>query len=79
MAYSDGSSGASDEDLDLDPSLFQEPSGYLKPEEPAKFIEHTLHSGQTLRLRLVGHNPLWVHTISFLSLPLVYNADAPSI
>lgn len=50
---------SSDEDVN-DAALFQEPEGYFQPEKPATYTEHTLLSGQTLRLRLVGHNPLWV-------------------
>ena len=42
--------------------MFQEPTGYFEPEEPAKHTSYTLLSGQTLHLRLVGHNPLWVPT-----------------
>lgn len=40
--------------------LFNEPDDYYPPERPVTFVEHKLHSGQQLRLRLVGHNPLWV-------------------
>ena len=54
-----------EEDLDLDKRMFQEPIGYLKPDQPAKFVQHALHSGQILRLRLVGHNPLWVYRTPF--------------
>ena len=43
--------------------LFQEPNDYYMPEKPATFAAHTLLSGETMRLRLVGHNPLWVRTI----------------
>ena len=42
--------------------IFQEPEGYFQPEKPATFAEHTLLSGQVLRLRLVGFNPLWVQS-----------------
>ncbi|KAK0515533.1 hypothetical protein JMJ35_001567 [Cladonia borealis] len=51
----------SSDDEDLTNSMFQEPTGYFKPEQPAKYTSYTLLSGQTLRLRLVGHNPLWGH------------------
>ena len=54
------------EDLDLRGSMFQEPSGYFQPEQPAKVIEHNLLSGETLSLRLVGHNPLWVFTLALV-------------
>jgi nicotinamide N-methyltransferase len=40
--------------------LFQEPAEYYKPEPEATFASHTLLSGKQLKLRLVGHNPLWV-------------------
>lgn len=53
----------SDDDL-IDTALFQEPEGYFQPEKPATYTSHTLLSGQTLRLRLVGHNPLWVRASS---------------
>jgi nicotinamide N-methyltransferase len=43
-----------------DTDLFKEPDDYYPPEKPATFVEHILQSGQELRLRLVGHNPLWV-------------------
>ncbi|MCJ1374368.1 nicotinamide n-methyltransferase [Loxospora ochrophaea] len=44
-------------------SLFQEPPDYFPPEKPATFVTHTLLSGETLQLRLVGHNPLWGHCL----------------
>ncbi len=40
--------------------LFQEPSDYYPPPKPATFESKTLQTGETLRLRLVGHSPLWV-------------------
>ena len=43
-----------------DINIFEEPDGYLPPEKPPTFTEHTLLSGEVIRLRLVGHNPLWV-------------------
>jgi nicotinamide N-methyltransferase len=49
-----------DADLARDANLFNEPDDYYPPEKPATFVEHTVQSGQKLRLRLVGHNPLWV-------------------
>ena len=64
----DDSSEISVEDLGLQGIMFQEPSDYFKPEQPAKSIEHNLLSGQTLHLRLVGHNPLWVYDHTFLGL-----------
>lgn len=51
---------ASDEEDCLGESLFKEPEGYYEPEKPATYAEHTLLSGEVVKLRLVGHNPLWV-------------------
>ncbi|CAK4032463.1 nicotinamide N-methyltransferase Nnt1 like [Lecanosticta acicola] len=43
--------------------LFQEPEGfYEKEKEPTEVVHHTLN-GETLNLRLVGHNPLWGHML----------------
>jgi hypothetical protein len=51
----------SDEDVDaVGGSLFTEPTDYYLPEKPPTFIPYTLNEGQSLNLRLVGHNPLWV-------------------
>ncbi|MCJ1366826.1 hypothetical protein MMC16_005956 [Acarospora aff. strigata] len=47
----------------LDAKLFKEPEGYYKPETPETYAEHTLLSGEALKLRLVGHNPLWGHLL----------------
>lgn len=49
-----------DEPVALDAALFLEPEGYYEPEKPQTYAEHTLLSGEVLKLRLVGHNPLWV-------------------
>lgn len=57
----------SSEDEILESDLFQEPSGYFEPEKPATYTEYTLESAKTLRLRLVGHNPLWVLHLPTLS------------
>jgi len=46
----------------IDESLFKEPDDYYEPEKAATHAEHTLLSGEVLKLRLVGHNPLWVMT-----------------
>lgn len=55
-------SGSESDDGDelRDHALFQEPEGYFQSEKPPSFAEHTLLSGKKLRLRLVGHSPLWV-------------------
>lgn len=47
------------EDL-IDSAIFQEPAGYYPPPKPATTESRTLQTGETLQLRLVGHNPLWV-------------------
>lgn len=54
---------SSDEDEILSSAMFQEPNDYFEPEKPYTYTEYTLLSGQKLRLRLVGHNPLWVPTL----------------
>ncbi|KAL8786875.1 MAG: hypothetical protein Q9213_002506 [Squamulea squamosa] len=41
--------------------IFQEPPGYCPPPKPATFESKILQTGETLQLRLVGHNPLWGH------------------
>lgn len=40
--------------------LFQEPEDFYQPEKEATFASHQLLSGKELKIRLVGHNPLWV-------------------
>lgn len=54
------------EDLAEHGDLFNEPDDYYQSEKPATFVEHTVQSGQ-LRLRLVGHNPLWVRNDALLA------------
>lgn len=56
---------SSDEDEMLGGDIFREPDDYFQPEKPATYTERTLLSGQKLRLRLVGHNPLWVSAQMF--------------
>ena len=51
---------ASSDNEDIDVDLFQEPDDYFKPKAQPRFVEHSLLSGQPLRLRLVGSDPLWV-------------------
>jgi nicotinamide N-methyltransferase len=41
--------------------LFTEPSDYYPPSPKPTTETHTLLSGKTLTVRLVGHNPLWGH------------------
>ncbi|KAH7385989.1 putative methyltransferase-domain-containing protein [Pyrenochaeta sp. MPI-SDFR-AT-0127] len=42
-------------------NLFQEPADFYEPEKEATFASHQLLSGEELKVRLVGHNPLWGH------------------
>jgi len=63
ISCSISSSESEDSENFGDTSLFQEPDGYFRPEEPPSFAEHTLLSGQRLQMRLVGHNPLWVRPL----------------
>jgi nicotinamide N-methyltransferase len=46
-----------------DLNLFKEPEGYYEPEKQHTIATHTTLNGQTLNLRLVGHNPLWVRFV----------------
>ncbi|EKG20731.1 hypothetical protein MPH_01897, partial [Macrophomina phaseolina MS6] len=39
--------------------LFQEPEGYYQPEKPPTYATHKLLSGEEMRVRMVGFNPLW--------------------
>ncbi|RPB19089.1 hypothetical protein L211DRAFT_665711 [Terfezia boudieri ATCC MYA-4762] len=41
--------------------LFEDPPSYRPTTPPPTFSTHTLLSGPTLTLRLVGHDPLWGH------------------
>lgn len=50
----------SDSDSGGELGIFQDPEGYYKPEPEPTFVTHTLLDGRELKLRLVGHNPLWV-------------------
>ncbi|KAL8699933.1 MAG: hypothetical protein Q9201_005722 [Fulgogasparrea decipioides] len=54
-------SSLEEDEVLIDTSLFQEPSDYYPPPKPATFESWTLQTGETLQLRLVGHNPLWGH------------------
>lgn len=49
------------EDSNLDAALFADPEDYYPPTPPPTTQTHTLRSGQTLTLRLVGHSPLEAH------------------
>lgn len=50
-----------------DNGLFNEPEDYYQPEKEPTFVCHGLRDGRELRMRLVGHNPLWVGCILFFS------------
>ncbi|KAJ9653998.1 Protein N-terminal and lysine N-methyltransferase efm7 [Neophaeococcomyces mojaviensis] len=43
--------------------LFQEPKDYYAPPKPATFTSYTTKQGVEVKLRLVGHNPLWGHLL----------------
>jgi hypothetical protein len=57
----------SEEEEVLDTALFKEPDDYYRPPEPPTFTDYTLLSGEKLRLRLVGKNPLWVRGSLFFA------------
>lgn len=40
--------------------LFQEPDDFYQKEKPPTQVQHETLNGDTLTLRLVGQNPLWV-------------------
>lgn len=63
------------EDLLID--MFQDPVDYFPPEPSATYVEHTLLCGQTIKLRLVGHNPLWVPTIPHITIPFLVELSRP--
>lgn len=44
-------------------NMFAEPEDYYPPSPPPTTATHTLLSGRTLTLRLIGHNPLWGHLL----------------
>lgn len=53
-------------------NLFEDPEGFYLPEKQPSFVEHRLLDGRGLRLRLVGHNPLWVGLTRFLACVVVF-------
>lgn len=57
--------------------IFQEPSDFYQPEKEATFSSHHLLSGKELKIRLVGHNPLWVRVqlMGYRSNSLFYTLD----
>ncbi|KAF2199564.1 hypothetical protein GQ43DRAFT_398488 [Delitschia confertaspora ATCC 74209] len=44
-----------------DLNLFEEPVDFYEPEKQPTFASHQTRSGKEIRVRLVGHNPLWGH------------------
>jgi len=52
---------AEDTELDNSVDLFAEPEGYYPPSPKPTTEQHTLLSGKTLTVSLVGQNPLWGH------------------
>lgn len=54
MAASDGDDSLAGSDM------FQEPDGFYEAEKEPTFADYKLLSGEKLRIRLVGFNPLWV-------------------
>lgn len=59
-SLSNSMESSDDEDGVISADLFQDPAGFYQPEKSATFTTYTLKTGQTITLRLVGHNPLWV-------------------
>ncbi|TKA83359.1 hypothetical protein B0A55_01023 [Friedmanniomyces simplex] len=56
-------SEASDDDGETTAGLFNEPDDYYQPEKEPTVVEHRMLNGQSLKLRLVGHSPLWGHLL----------------
>lgn len=67
------------DDHDVEIDIFQEPEGFRQEEKPASFAEHTLSSGEVLKVRLVGFNPLWVRSVFLLALFSNINASLREI
>lgn len=55
------------DDLEGSLEMFKEPKDFLAKEKEHTFQTHILQSGTQLRLRLVGHNPLWVRTSLYIT------------
>ena len=51
-----------EEDFENHAGLFKEPDGFYQQEKPPSFADYKLADGKALKLRLVGHNPLWVRS-----------------
>ncbi|KAK0837436.1 Protein N-terminal and lysine N-methyltransferase efm7 [Friedmanniomyces endolithicus] len=56
-------SEAGEDDDETTAGLFKEPDDYYPPEKEPTVVEHRMLSGQNLKLRLVGHSPLWGHLL----------------
>ncbi|KAM0719568.1 hypothetical protein Q7P37_003698 [Cladosporium fusiforme] len=52
---------SSDDEGEL--GIFAEPADYYQPEKEPTFAQHEMQDGRELRLRMVGHNPLWGHLL----------------
>lgn len=52
MADADGLLDAGD--------MFKDPEGFYEPEPEPTFADHQMHSGDIVRVRLVGSHPLYV-------------------
>lgn len=52
MADADGLLDAGD--------MFKDPEGFYEPEPEPTFADHQMHSGDVVRVRLVGSHPLYV-------------------
>jgi nicotinamide N-methyltransferase len=46
--------------------MFQDPEGFYPDEPEPTFAEHTMLSGKTVRVRLVGSHPLYVGQLAQL-------------
>ncbi|KAK0254423.1 Protein N-terminal and lysine N-methyltransferase efm7 [Friedmanniomyces endolithicus] len=53
----------SEDDDETTAGLFKEPDDYYPPEKEPTVVEHRMLSGPILKLRLVGHSPLWGHLL----------------
>jgi hypothetical protein len=55
--------------------MFTVPEGYYPPAKEPTFASHRMQNGEELKLRLVGHNPLWVgklfHPVQFCYHPSI--------
>lgn len=59
LAMASNEDDSSDGERSID--LFREPDNFYAAEKPATFTEYKCKSGAVIKLRLVGHSPLWVH------------------